>query len=88
MTNNSEAQFRSLGDVWSGKSSDIPEDNTRDHRGIDFLIPEDVKDEAMLCGGREALDLALRGLRPIVNPERSVRCGGCKVVGCLLRIVR
>ncbi len=60
----------SLSDVWNGKT-----DGT-DFSGIALLIPAEVDDTDMKCGGRENLDAHLR----LRSAEKGpLACGECAV---------
>ncbi|MBP9738141.1 hypothetical protein KBD20_00460 [Candidatus Saccharibacteria bacterium] len=60
----------SLSDVWNGKT------DSTDLSGIALLIPAEVDDTDMNCGGRENLDARLR-LRSA--EKEPLPCGECAV---------
>lgn len=65
-----------LSKEWNGHDKDV------DLRGVNILIPKDVSDSEMACGGREALD---RHLRNIGLNKTSRPCGECAVADvCVL----
>lgn len=78
--------FVSLGDVWGGKSEGVHYSEA-DLAGVNMLVPPDVPDKLMVCGGRVALHESLIDRESTTRPSRREQCADCNVVGCGLRIV-
>lgn len=66
-------QFISLGGSWDGRDEQSSDD-VKISRGIDYLLPLSVPDEAMACGGRSVLEATIGRRLAALRP-----CGECAV---------